>query len=501
LQRNNSLGLRLALLVAGTTLPLILFAAGVMYVDHVHEREAAFDNVLQTVRTIRLTLDRDIQALTAGLQVLALSPAAQNGDVAAFRNEAEAYQRQFPHTPVISLADRDGHQLLNSRLPPGIELPPRANKDTVDVVFATGRPAYSKLFIGNVSRELLVTVQVPVIRDGVVVYDLASTVSISTFQEMLAAQRPSDQWTVAFFDSAGTIFARLPNPEQTVGRSPSRSLLAEMFKHPEAKVVTTTLEGTELITAYTRSPLTGWTVAGGIPTALITVPLWRNLAIAGVIGLALLAIGLFFAVQMASRIAHGEALHELLINELNHRVKNTLASVQSIAAVTLRQTSDPKEAIAKFNDRLNALGRAHNVLSDQKWESVEVRDLVERVTAPYATGPGGRITMEGPELRVAPRCALLVSMALHELATNAAKYGALSTAAGRVAVNWDRIDAETPSLSLQWRETGGPLVQQGTSKGFGSRLIEESFASQISGGAKLELKPDGAVCTLECPLA
>ena len=178
-----------------------------------------------------------------------------------------------------------------------------------------------------------------------------------------------------------------------------------------------------MLTAFTRSPLTGWTVAAGLSVASLTEPLWQALAITASVGLVMLVIGLAFALSMAAQIARGEALHALLVNELDHRVKNTLATVQSIAVQTFRRTPDPSEAMAKFESRLIALGRAHSVLSDGKWESADVRDIVKDGLEPFAARDGNRLRCGGGEVRVASRCTLMISMVLHELATNATKYG------------------------------------------------------------------------------
>jgi two-component sensor histidine kinase len=201
---------------------------------------------------------------------------------------------------------------------------------------------------------------------------------------------------------------------------------------------------------------------------------------------------------MARRIARGELLHGLLVNELNHRVKNTLATVQSIAAQTFRRTGDATEARRKFDARLASLGRAHDVLSDEKWHSAEMREVVESVLEPHAVQESGRVHISGPDMRLEPARALMVSMALHELATNAAKYGALSNASGVIFVDWAAV-AGGKLLRLTWREAGGPPVQRPERKGFGSKLIEEAFAHQAQGRATLDFKPEGLVCILECP--
>jgi two-component sensor histidine kinase len=489
--------LRLVLLVAGTTLPLILFAAGVIYTDYVQDRQTAFQRVLETVRGIRLVLDREVQAITSGLSVLALSQALQRDDLESFRREAQAFGTPFPGS-VLSLADASGRQLLNTQEPERESLPQRANMQNVRAVFETGRPAYSAAFKGAVSGNTVVAVAVPVFRDGNVSYSLAATLPLRNLQSVIESQRPNDRWTVAIFDQVGVNFARVPNPEETIGRAASPTLLAALFNNDEATLITTSLEGIELITAYTRSPLSGWTVAAGMPTAIITGPLWRSLAITAAIGVVLLGIGLFFAVQMASRIAKGDALHNLLIDELNHRVKNTLATVQSVAHQTFRGVAPPS-VIAKYDGRLSALGRAHNVLSEERWSGADVRDVVAQAVGPFSQPD--RVKLAGPEIRLAPRCALMISMALHELATNAAKYGALSGSDGTITIQWKCTEPDPRRLLLVWRESGGPPVTAPAHRGFGARLIEQSFVAQLGGRARLDFTSAGVIAELECPIS
>ena len=459
--------------MAGTTLPMILFAAGVVYLSHMHDRQAAFDRVLDTVRGIRLVLDAEMQGITSGLEVLAASQSLARGDLDAFRGSAEAFLSRFPEGAAISLATRDGRQLLNTGAAPGAPLPPRVNRASIEEVFRTGRPAYSGLFVGSAMDQRIISVSVPVVRNGMVVNELSFDPPLALFQNIIRQLRPSDDWTMSFFDRAGVNFARVPNPEQTIGQRASPTLYAHLFDQREAKVETISLEGVPLLTAFTRSPMTGWTVAAGLSVASLTEPLWQALAITASVGLVMLVIGLAFALSMAAQIARGEALHALLVNELNHRVKNTLATVQSIAVQTFRRTPDPSEAMAKFEARLIALGRAHSVLSDGKWESADVRDIVKDGLEPFAARDGNRLRSGGGEVRVASRCTLMISMVLHELATNATKYGAWSNRTGTVTVDWTKIDRGNAEwLRLTWREVGGPPVQAPGRTGFGSRLID-----------------------------
>ncbi|MFD0460909.1 sensor histidine kinase [Microvirga aerilata] len=196
-----------------------------------------------------------------------------------------------------------------------------------------------------------------------------------------------------------------------------------------------------------------------------------------------------------------EEHQRLLINELNHRVKNTLATVQAIAGQSFRGMSG--EAALKlnsFNDRLFALSRAHDVLTRENWEGAELREIIMEVLEPYHRQAGKRFEIDGPRLRLAPGMALALAMALHELATNAAKYGALSVSSGRVTIKWTTAGSSPPLFMLRWEEEGGPTVELPTRRGFGTRLIERMLANDLSGEVRLSYEPAGVTCVVKAPL-
>jgi two-component sensor histidine kinase len=193
-----------------------------------------------------------------------------------------------------------------------------------------------------------------------------------------------------------------------------------------------------------------------------------------------------------------ELRQQLLMDELNHRVKNTLATVQSIAAQLLKGTPD----VEAFDGRLVALSRTHDLLMRDSWEGASLRDLLLQEFAPYRSEEGTRFVVEGPDLGLNPKAALTLGMAFHELATNAAKYGALSKPAGQVRVTWDVLRASgPPALRLKWMETGGPPVQKREHKGFGSSLIERGVPLELEGEVRVDFDPSGLICTMEIPLA
>ena len=196
-----------------------------------------------------------------------------------------------------------------------------------------------------------------------------------------------------------------------------------------------------------------------------------------------------------------EAHLRLLINELNHRVKNTLASVQSIARQTLRRDSDPA-ALELFDARLQALAWTHDVLTREHWAGASLDEMVRRILSPHEAGEGNRFEASGPPVRLSPQMALALAMGLHELATNAVKYGALSAPEGRVKINWQVAAqaGERPELTLRWRELGGPKVLIPTRRGFGSRLIERGLAAELGGGAEMVFAPSGLQCVIRARL-
>ena len=193
-----------------------------------------------------------------------------------------------------------------------------------------------------------------------------------------------------------------------------------------------------------------------------------------------------------------ESQRDLLVKELEHRVKNTLAIVQSIAAQTFRNSDVDPSVQRAFEARLITLGNVHGILTQRSWDSADMHDVVTAALRPHNAPGNERFTVEGPELRLGPKSAVALSMAVHELCTNAIKYGALSTEAGHVDVRWA---LEGDRLRWTWRERGGPPVAAPGRKGFGSRMIERALAMQLSAQVSIDYHPSGVECRIEAPLS
>jgi PAS domain S-box-containing protein len=191
---------------------------------------------------------------------------------------------------------------------------------------------------------------------------------------------------------------------------------------------------------------------------------------------------------------HAEERQNLLAREVDHRAKNALALAQSI--VRLTRGDNVKAYVQSVEGRINALARVHTVLSLSSWQGAEIKRLVDEELAPYSVG--NQVALSGPEVQLRPATAQTLALALHELVTNSAKYGALSTRSGRLTVNWEN---ELGLLRMTWEESGGPQVAEPTSRGFGTRSVIASIESQLGGKAEFDWRAEGLLCRLSVPLS
>ena len=189
-----------------------------------------------------------------------------------------------------------------------------------------------------------------------------------------------------------------------------------------------------------------------------------------------------------------EERQALLAREVDHRAKNALALVQSI--VRLTRASDIAAYTTAVEGRIRALSRAHTILSLSRWQGADMRGLVEEELAPYRTGETVKVEASGPNVSLQPAAAQSLALALHELVTNAAKYGALSSMSGRVHLTWE---LNPGTLVMKWTETGGPPTQAPSSPGFGTRIITASIEGQLAGKASFDWRPDGLQCVISVP--
>jgi two-component system CheB/CheR fusion protein len=203
-----------------------------------------------------------------------------------------------------------------------------------------------------------------------------------------------------------------------------------------------------------------------------------------------------------SQHKHAEAQQQFLLGELQHRVKNILATVVSLGTRMARGQSSVEEFRGAFLDRLLAMGRTHDLLTAGAWSGTSVRSLVEAALGPYVTTGKGDVVVDGPAISLAAGPATTLGMVFHELATNASKYGALSKVGGHVEISWRLLETEQAGgqrLGLSWTESGGPPVEASSRSGFGTAFITRSVEYELGGRASLDFAPEGLRCTIEFP--
>jgi two-component sensor histidine kinase len=193
-----------------------------------------------------------------------------------------------------------------------------------------------------------------------------------------------------------------------------------------------------------------------------------------------------------------EAQRDLLLAELSHRVKNTLATVISIARQSFARNQNIDDVIASFDARIRALAQTHTRLAEASWSGVSFETMLTDELAPYRRDDGSNMRISGPPVHLSPRSALTLGMAIHELATNAAKHGALSSKKGVVDIAWQLDPGRL--LSITWTESGGPPVGPPERSGFGRLLLERALASDVHGDVRLDFARSGLTCSISLPL-
>jgi signal transduction histidine kinase len=506
-----SLNARLAALVLVGVLPGLAFGALSLWTYYRIERDRAAQATLEISRSMASAVDRELQRSVAGLQALALSESLARGDFAAFRSHAERFVAQQHPGAMLILADSNGRQLVNTALEPDDAMPPRVNLEVVRRVFETGQPVVTGVFHGSVRRNA-VSIDVPVMHEGEVRYDLALSPALDTFAEIIRQQRPQPGWVVSVVDPRGVNVARTPGAERFSGEPLSDSLRPAYLASTEGILETTSLEGTPLLTSFSRATPWGWGVAIGRPLAELTAPLWRSLSGFAVAALSMAALGLAGASWLARRIrqpivALGEqasvgasplareaptpvasgivevdtvavALHDAVatlrgadrrkdefIAMLAHELRNPLAPLTNSHRLMRRRVAHDAEAIAlvdmaerqtaqltRLVDDLLEISRITEGKIELRMGPVDLCDAAERVAAAFRDECGQR----GHSLEVAvPGRPVMVradparvSQILENLVGNACKY---TPDGGRIRIVVERLPA---GVELRVEDTG-----------------------------------------------
>jgi two-component sensor histidine kinase len=535
------------LLALAVALPFILLTAGIVWQLANNERETRREAILFSARTLMNAVDAILSKQIAVAQMLATSPAFETDDFAAFRQEGMRAMNGLSGG-WVSLADENGQQLMNLRQSETGSLPrrPPAALAIQRRAIETGQVQISDVFKGALSDSPVVTVEVPVRRNGKPPLEIVIGMEPSIFLSLFEQWNLPEGWLAGLVDRNGNFIARSRNHEQNVGKPASEGFRAAARSANQGWNEMLSLEGGPVATAHATSPMSGWVMGLAADKALFEAPIRKTVLVAALAAIATMLLSLLLAMWAARRIArpieqieqgthalmlrraitfsntglpeadrtldalastarvfeqHDKERDEreshvrLIMRELSHRSKNLLAIVLAIARQTSRHTSSFSEFESRFNSRIQALADAHDLLVDQQWSGAYIDDLVRAQLAAFGTE---KIALHGERIMLRAEAVQNVALALHELATNASKYGALSVPAGKVDVEWRRQPAATngdaPDLRFTWRESGGPPVKPPEKKGFGCFVLERVTVNALGEGS-LKFDPDGLVWT------
>ncbi len=558
-RRRISLRARLGLLVLAGVLPLLCYNLANVYLDYRQARERTSRQSLELARGLALAVEGELKARIAALEVLALANSLARGDLATFRAQAQAVVALQQPGANILLLRTDGQQLVNTAVSAEVPLPRRVALENLQRVLATGRPAVSDLYPGLVVRRPVVAIEVPVRGPaGGIDMVLAMNPGLAAFEDVIRRQRPEGGWTISLVDRAGNRIARVPDGERMIGQ-PISANFRQSWTAEEGSIELIGADGVAVLGGYRRLPEAGWTVAVSLARDQLSGPALRAGGLALAVGLGLLGFGLLLANWVARGItgpiaalrafaaategpedpplpvthlaevdevaavllaqagrrrlataaqADSERRLRLVVGELNHRAKNTLSTVLALAHQTARGSAGGNaESFNKaLSARLRGLARAHELLAAEAWEKVELDQVVHAGLAPWLEGFNGgsrRIRVECVRREqlppASPAQAQALVLALHELATNAMKHGALSIARGTVLLRC--CPGEEPnSAEIEWREVGGPPVARpgAEHRGFGMRLLQRGLARDLGpqGSVKVEFAADGLVAVI-----
>lgn len=500
-----SIRARLVLLVIALVLPALLLTGGLLWSLEVQARHTQERQLTATARTLALVVDGRIGEQVATVRALATSPNLMRANWREF--DAEAREALRGSESWISVRGEDGRQYVNTSKPPGS---PTAVVQMPGATWSGTRSSaqVSNLVWGTITGQYIIIVMKPlVLQDGRPVH-ISVVTPAASFARLLARQELPPRWMAAILDGQNKVVADSHLDGRMVGVEVSPELRAALAAHSVAHGLR--IERTPAIAAFDHLPDAGWTAVVAMPRDEALGAVREAMLLGLVIGVVLLAAAVVFALRMGRRIARpvetvanaasdwvagrpasfpthtglsetdglsrafASALEavknrddrqKLLMNELNHRVKNTLATVQAVALHTRTGAATVEDFHAALEGRVIAMSRAHELLTQADWEGAELGELARETLSAFA---GPQLKIKGPELRVGPTDALNLALILYELATNAAKHGALSNPSGRVTLTWRQLGQEA---RICWCEADGPPVNPPTRKGFGSRLI------------------------------
>jgi two-component sensor histidine kinase len=527
--------------VLAVAIPMVLLSAVIVGRLAEAQRQSRRDALTYSARSVATAVDAQIERYRSIGTVLGLSPTLASDDLSAFRHEAERVFATLSRAWLL-LADPSGHELVNLRLPVEAALPDRSAKamELQTRAFATRQVQVSDVFLSAAARKPVVSIEVPIFRDDQPHYLLAVVIDTDLFLEILNVAQLPEGWLNGIIDRAGNFVARSSGHDLLVGSPASPGWRAVLGREGLSEFHAR--EGEVVTNANAISRLTGWTIGVAARKDAFEAPIMHTIVIAA-IGAGCVTVFSILLAAWAARsiikplvtlqhgaqalqtrqvlavgptgvpevdraldafVASSEALlkhqhqRELFIGELSHRTKNLMAIILSMMRQTSRRSADYADFERRFTARILALSAVHDVLVQANWEGGTVQEVARAQLSSF--DEGGRIERGGDDVMVKPAAVQMIGLALHELATNAAKYGALSVRTGRVTLTWQLVGdvGAAPGVRIVWRESGGPPVKPAEHKGFGHMVLVH-MGDSIGAKGTLDYLPDGIVWTLTVP--
>jgi two-component sensor histidine kinase len=487
---------------------------------------------IDIARSATEAIDQDLDRQKVMLQVLSSALVLQEGQFDALYDRARSLAGDR-NDAFIGLHDAHGNQIFITALPFGSDLLPLDDR----ILLAAERKAaesrsaeITDLFYLRDTGAHYVAVVQPVLARGTPHF-LNVLISPNRIRSILNSHAKGTGWLMGVVDANDVIVARTWEHDRFAGQKAAPLFVQHTSSGIFGTFSATTLDDVPVTNIWFRSPDSNWRVAVAIPTAELQAPVRRSFeALAAISALGILVsmlVALLYARFLARPVGalrslalqvgegrEGEPLRtgvtelddisetladtskslkkrersqQVLLNELNHRVKNTLATIQAMARQTLRRSASLDDFMDAFEGRLLAMAKSHDVLTASEWRGGDLRGIVLDACKPFSDP--SRVSAHGPDVFVDSRTVTALGMIFHELATNAAKYGALSSPRGRVIIRWT-LDAD--GVDLLWKERDGPPLKPTSKEGFGSILIVSLIERDLEGRAKLTLEEDGA---------
>jgi two-component sensor histidine kinase len=524
-------------------LPATVFFGLLLWQYAISERTRLIQEGLALARNLSEAVEQDLASIIGTARLAASAPRLQAGDIDTSGASARGIGRSLGVDFVIR--EPSGRELMNTRIADGQPLPTRTLPIDAAVI-RTREPAVSDLFRFASTDQPSLAVVAPVLRPGTreVLYLVDLVTPPERMRDIILKQTLPRGVVATLLDGQGRVIARSRAHERLVGTE-ARELLASI-RSGEGHYQGTSLDGVPLLVYYSRLSGPDWIVAVGVEQQTLDAPIWRLVAQLLAMGAVLAFLSAILAYLFGRRIsaalerlsvsaatlargglafpirspitevnavnatlleASGERKrHEqtqaLMVRELHHRVKNTLATVQAVVSATARNARTIDELRDTVTERIVSLARTHTLLVNNDWGGAPLRAILEAELTAYDDPERPRVRLEGEDIHVPDDIALATGMTVHEFTTNAAKYGALSAPGGSLLVRWGvEGEADRRTLVIEWHEHGGPAVAPPTRKGFGSQLIERVVTRQLQGEVRTAFEPDGLKARIAFPLA